>query len=120
MRRFFPIAMLTLAIAATWTVSQLRAADEDIKIKDVMAKAMKGKLCEKVAKGEGSADDKAELVKLFTALGKNKPPKGDADSWKAKTDALLAAAKDAQAGKDGAGPALMKAANCGACHGMHK
>jgi hypothetical protein len=123
MRRFFPVAMLTLAIAATWTVSLLRAADDDkpeFTTKQVMEKAMKGGLCKKVASGGASADEKAELVKLFTALGKNKPPKGDADSWKAKTGALLAAAKDAAAGKDGAGDALGKAATCGDCHKVHK
>jgi len=41
-------------------------------------------------------------------------------SWKEKTTALLTAAKDAEAGKEGAGAALMKAANCMACHSAHK
>lgn len=121
MRRFFPVAMLMLAIAAIWTVSQSQADDKpEFTIKDVMAKSMKNKLTEKVAKGEGTAEEKAELVKLFTALGKNKPPKGDAESWKTKTDALLAAAKDVVAGKDGATGALGNAMKCGACHGVHK
>ena len=36
------------------------------------------------------------------------------------TAALLAAAKDAEAGKEGAGAALTKAVNCMACHSAHK
>ena len=74
-------------------------------IKQVMQKAM--------AKKDYKTLDKAELVDLFTALAANKPPAGDADSWKKKTSALLAAAKE---GPDAVG----KAANCTACHSEHK
>jgi surface antigen len=84
------------------------------KIKEVMAKAMKGGLCGKVAKGEASAEEKKELIELFTALAANKPPKGEEASWKEKTEALLKAAK-ADDGK-----ALKKAANCAGCHAAHK
>jgi hypothetical protein len=84
------------------------------KIAEVMAKAMKGGLCAKVAKGEATAEEKETLVQLFTALHANTPPKGDADAWKEKTKALLDAAKA------GDGAALKKAANCAACHGVHK
>jgi hypothetical protein len=84
------------------------------KIAEVMAKAMKGGLCAKVAKGEATAAEKETLVELFTALHANTPPKGDAEGWKAKTKALLDAAKA------GDGAALKKAANCAACHKEHK
>jgi hypothetical protein len=57
---------------------------------------------------------------MFTALAANKPPKGEEESWKEKTTALLTAAKDVAAGKDGAGDALGKAANCMECHKAHK
>ena len=66
------------------------------------------------ATGKASAEEKKELIALFTALSKNEPPKGDPESWKAKTKALLDAAK----ADDGA--ALKKAADCAACHGEHK
>jgi hypothetical protein len=84
------------------------------KIAEVMAKAMKGGLCGKVAKGEASAEEKETLIELFTALHANTPPKGAEDSWKMKTKALLDAAKA------GDGAALKKAANCAACHKEHK
>jgi hypothetical protein len=86
----------------------------------VAAKAMKGGLCKKVASGSASDEDKAALVEMFVALAANKPPKGEAASWKAKTGALVKAAKAAAAGDEGAGAALKKAANCGACHKVHK
>ncbi|MCI0681586.1 MAG: hypothetical protein L0Y71_05750 [Gemmataceae bacterium] len=89
-------------------------------IPEVMAKAMKGGLCKKVATGKASDDEKKELVELFTSLTKNKPPMGDEKAWKKRTTALLEAAKKAAAG-DAAGPkALGKLANCAACHKEHK
>ncbi len=75
-------------------------------IKQVMAKAMKGKGYQKL--------EKDEQIDLFVALAANMPPMGDAASWKAKTDALVAAAKDGDIAKVNA------AANCGACHGAHQ
>lgn len=83
-------------------------------ISEVMKKAMKGGLCGKVASGKASDEEKMQLVELFTALAANPCPKGDAKSWKSKTDALVSAAKSAD------GKALKAAANCGACHKAHK
>ena len=88
--------------------------EKAVSIKVVMKKAMAGGLCKKVASGKASDDEKKELISLFTDLAANTPPKGDADSWKAKTKALLDAAK----ADDGA--ALGKAADCKACHSEHK
>jgi hypothetical protein len=79
-----------------------------------MQKAMKGGLCAKVASGKASEAEQKQLVSLFEGLAKTDPPKGDAEAWKAKTKALLDAAK----ANDGA--ALKKAANCAACHKEHK
>ena len=117
------LIVASVVVALGWMVLSLTGTAQDkakVEIKDVMKTAMKGGLCAKVAKGEASADEKKKLVELFTALAANKPPKGDDASWKEKTTALLTAAKDAEAGKDGAGAALMKAANCMACHSVHK
>jgi len=106
-----------------WSLVGLSAQDEKPKFttKQVMKAAhAKGALKDKVVAGTASADEKKQLVECYTALAANKPPKGDEGSWKEKTAALLAAAKDAEAGKEGAGAALAKASNCGACHTAHK
>jgi hypothetical protein len=89
-------------------------------IKAVMKTCMKEGLCKKAAEGKASDDEKKSLVEHFTALSGNKPPKGSADSWKEKTNALVEAAKGVAAGKEGAGAKLGAAANCMACHKEHK
>jgi hypothetical protein len=113
-------AALALVCSAAFAYSAGADDAPKYKIKDVMAKCMKGGLCKKVADGNASAEEKKELLDMFTALAANKPPKGDDASWKEYTGALLAAAKEAHAGKDGAGDKLKKAANCAGCHGKHK
>lgn len=113
-----------VVIAFGWVALSLATSAEDAKpkytIKEVMKSAHKGGLMKKVADGKATAEEKTQLVEFYVALAANKPPKGEAASWKEKTDALIAAAKDAEAGKDGAGAALSKAANCMACHSVHK
>lgn len=112
-----------LAATALVSVASLQAADEakaKFTTKKVMADCMKSGLWKKVSEGKGSDADKAKLVEMFAEMGKNKPPKGEADGWKAKTDALAAAAKAVAEGKEGAGAELAKAANCAACHKDHK
>jgi len=96
------------------TNSQGGDKKEPVSIKVVMQKAMKGGLCTKVASGKASDDEKKQLVALFTDLAANKAPKGEADSWKDKTKALIDAAKS------GDGAALKKAADCKGCHSVHK
>jgi hypothetical protein len=96
------------------------AQDTPVAIKEVMKVAMKGGLCKKVASGEATAEEKKQLAGLFAALHKNKPPRGEQSSWDEKTKALVDAANDVLAGKEGAGGALQKAANCMACHSAHK
>jgi hypothetical protein len=120
MRKMF---VASVVIALGWLALSLSGTAQETKpatIKEVMATCMKGGLCTKVAKGEASADEKKKLVEMFTALAANKPPKGEEASWKEKTAALLAAAKDAEAGKEGAADKLKAAANCMACHSVHK
>jgi hypothetical protein len=116
---------MAVAVVATLTVIILMggtnvAGEKKVEIKDVMKTAMKGGLCAKVAGGKASDAEKKQLVELFTALSKDTPPKGDADSWKTKTTALVDAAKKAAAGDADAGKALKAAANCMACHSAHK
>ena len=109
--------VLTLAVGGK---TALKA--DDLAIKDVMKRAHGGKpsLYAKVIGGNASDDEKQMLVDLYAALGKSKPPKGDQDEWKRRTDELVAAAKDVAAGNGDATTNLAKAANCAACHKAHK
>jgi hypothetical protein len=113
-----------VVLACGWLALSLVSTAEDEKpkatIKQVMKACMASKLCKKVADGKGTEEEKKKLVEQFEALAANKPPKGDEDSWKEKTAALLAAAKECAEGKDGAGAALAKAMNCAMCHSAHK
>jgi len=124
MRKVLTVAAVALAAAAL-TGWAAYAADGDPKftIGEVMDKAHKGgkdSLLRKVADGKGAKADKELLVELYTELGKNKPPKGDAKAWKTKTDALVKASKGVLADEAPAAKALVKAANCMACHNAHK
>ncbi len=56
-------------------------------------------------------------------LGKNKPPKGDAASWKKLTDKYAESTKAALKAADDKDPKALKAAlniNCKACHDAHR
>jgi hypothetical protein len=101
-----------------------RAADDDsaakYSTKDVMKKAFKGPLLKKVAGGGASDAEKKQLHEMLVALSKNKPKKGDAESWKKLTGALVKASEAAVKGDAKAGGMLKKAANCKACHNSHK
>jgi hypothetical protein len=111
-------------LAFGWVALALTGIAQDAKpkytIKEVMKTAHKGGLLKKVSGGKASADEKKQLVELYEALAANKPPKGEEAAWKEKTAALVAAAKEAAEGKEGAGEKLTKAANCMACHSAHK
>jgi hypothetical protein len=89
-------------------------------IKQVMEKAHKNKLLNKVAEGKATEAEAKELVELYRALGKNEPPRGETEAWKKKTVAILEAAEDTVAKKEGAAERLTKAANCANCHKEHK
>src|SRR6185436_4924165 len=94
---------------------------EDLPIKDVMKKAHtppeKGKptLLAKATGAKATDEDKKMLLELYENLGKNKPPKGDEDEWKKRTDEIVAAAKALVEGGKGAAGKLTKATNCAAC-----
>jgi hypothetical protein len=112
-----------LAAIAFCTVSGLRAADDAKNknaIKEIMAKCMKNGMCAKVADGKASEADAKALLAMLSEMSKNKPPKGDAEAWAKKCEAIVAAAQGVVDGKDGAGAALKKAAKCAACHEEHK
>ena len=115
MKALFAGFFATVALALVLAGSQADGQEKPkYKIAEVMAKAMKGGLCKKVAEGKATAEEKETLVELFTALHQNAPPKGSAEAWKTRTKALLDAAKA------GDPAALKTAANCAACHKEHK
>jgi hypothetical protein len=123
MRSARTIVLAGLAVALVAGLAISKAADDKPKytIKEVMKAAHAGdeSLAKSVVTGKGSDDDKKKLVEYYSALGQNKPPKGDADSWKSKCDALLTAAKAVADGKD-ATTDLKKAMDCMACHSAHR
>ena len=123
MRRFVMIGLPVVLVGAFCVSLATQAADEDkpkYTIKQVMAKAHKSKLINKLAEGKGSKEEAQELLDLYKALGANKPPKGDLEGWKKKTVEMVEAAQDVVDDKPGAGQRLQKAANCAACHKEHK
>ena len=118
------VALFTGALLFACIASVPVTAEEEEKpkftTKEVMKLAMKGGLCKKVASGEASDEEKKQLHEMLVALSKNKPEKGDAESWKELTGALVKAGKAAVDGDADAGEMLNKAANCKACHSKHK
>ena len=124
--KYFMMAVLTMALVAGLGVFQ---AADDAKPKydteEIMKKAHKapkGKLSlyQQVVKGKANEEQKKQLLEYYVELGKNKPEKGELSDWKKRTDALVHAAKDEVAGKEGAAKTLQKAADCKACHNAHK
>lgn len=117
-------AVLTCSLVMTAFVCTPTFADDDDKpkhtTKEVMKKAFKGPLVKKVAGGNASDAEKKELVAMLDSLSKNKPKKGDADSWKKLTSALTKAGKAVMDGEKDGTTMLRKAANCKACHSKHR
>jgi hypothetical protein len=124
------LAVAVVAGAVAWAAQeQARAAQEqsvvaqEVKaIKDVMGMAHKGKdsLLSKITAGKGTDEDHKKLLTMYEALATFKPPMGEEKSWKEKTDALIAAAKELVEKKAGAADKLKAASNCKACHSVHK
>jgi hypothetical protein len=116
MKRLIATSTAVLALAA----SVVYAAES--KIGGVMKNNFKGDTStyKMVATGKGSEADAQKLLEAVKELPACKPPKGDAGSWKTKTEALVKAAQDVAAKKPGAQAELQKAGNCKACHSEHK
>lgn len=115
---FLGLAVSGLAINAAWAADD--AGHPPIKV--IMKQAFKKptELQKRVVKGEADAAETKELLNLFQALAAQSPPRGEQDSWQEKTGLLVEAAQAAVAGEADAGTRLRKAANCAACHKIHK
>jgi hypothetical protein len=124
MRFGLRFAVAVLAVAGFAGLSVRGEADDNPKYttKEIMKTAHDKDegILGKVMAGKASDAEKKELVELYVALGKNKPEKGGDKSWKAKTDALVTAATEVKDNKDGATKTLGVAADCRACHTVHK
>ncbi|MFL5343120.1 MAG: hypothetical protein ACJ8F7_23560 [Gemmataceae bacterium] len=121
MRRVMSAAV-ALAIVAVVGLSG-RANDPKNSIKDVMKQAHAGgnkSLLFRVAGGKGTKEDAEKLLALYKDLAANKPEKGEAASWKEKTDPIVKAAEAVVAGEKGAPAKLKMAVNCMNCHKEHK
>jgi len=106
------MALAILAVLVTQTGS----------VHDIMETANEGKnsLYERVIGGKGTLEEAKKLSQLYQALPGLRPPKGDAKSWKERATALAAAAKEVADRKPGAMDRLKAAAECKACHKVHK
>ncbi len=122
--KYFLASVMTMGLAAGLGV--FGAADDakpKYTIEEIMEKAHKPpkkSLFFQVKNGTASAEQKKELLELYQELAKNKPPKGDLGDWKKRTNAIVKAAKNVVADKQGAVNELTKATSCAKCHQLHK
>jgi hypothetical protein len=118
--RFAGAAVAAFAVAGLVGFGAAEEEKPKYTIKQVMGAAHKEGLLKKVVSGQASDDEKKQLLELYSALGHNKPPRGDAADWKKRTDGMVAAAKDVTTGKEGAEKKLGKTVDCKGCHQLHK
>jgi hypothetical protein len=113
----FLSAFATL-FAFTFLASAKKSEQHEI-FEGIMKKGFKSTkekpaLLKKVIDGSATAEEKTKLAEFIKKLATLKPPEGDADSWKEKTQALNGAMEKNDL------KALKTAANCKACHKVHK
>lgn len=119
------MAGLPLAAVISLVTTPVAGADSGKpkhSVKDVMKEVHKGddNIGKRVAKGAASKEEIDKMVAYYESLPLNEPPRGEKDSWAAKTSKLLTAAKAVQRGAPNAGELYKDAANCKACHNAHK
>ena len=127
MKKFVCMVFLAAVVVLT---GRLSADDKEkgkpkYNIEAIMVKAHKGgeeSLRNKVLAGKASKKELEQLVELYVELGKNTPPKGSKESWKKKTDAVIAAVKKVKADPESkaALTTLGNATKCAACHDEHR
>lgn len=114
------VAIVCFTGLVSFATMSLGQSEEKPSIKQIMKDAFKGDLLRKVGTGQASDQEKAKLLSYAKIMAEETPPKGDADSWKMKTQAFVEAAQAAVDGKEDASTLLKKSTNCKACHGPHK
>ena len=115
------IAALILA-GLTFTPLALAAGKPKYTIKEVMKEIHKGddNIGKRASKGLASKEDINKMVEYYASLPLNDPPRGDKQSWQEKTMALVKASQELKAGAPNALDHYKAAANCKACHQLHK
>ncbi|MBP3954315.1 hypothetical protein J8F10_03265 [Gemmata sp. G18] len=123
---------MTAVLLAYGSVTASPAADEKLPdISEIMKKGhnkTEGYVAKiNAAVKDGKWEDAQKYAKTLAFfgenLGKNKPPKGDAASWKKLTDKYAESTKAALKATDDKDAKALKAAlniNCKACHDAHK
>lgn len=118
------IAVFVLVgVSTVLAVSLSGIADDGHELlESTMKDYFKGKtsIVARSVKGQATADEKAKLAAVVKKLAEVKPPRGDADAWKAKIAKLVAATEAVANDAPGAAALLKEAANCKACHKEHK
>jgi cytochrome c553 len=116
------IAAAVLVAATFAPLAFAEAKKAKYTVKEVMKEIHKGEdnIGKRVAKGQASKEDIAKLVDYYAALPLNEPPRGEKESWMAKTAALVKASEEIKLGKAGALDHYKAASNCKACHEAHK
>jgi|SRR6185503_12944587 len=115
----YRVAVPAVLALAVLVVGATTPQDAPKSMKEVMT-FHKGDDFKKITSGKGTDEDHKKLLAAYEFLATQKPSKGDEASWKAKTAALVSAAKDLVDKKAGAADALKKASDCKACHSVHK
>ena len=119
MKKALQVLSVFVALAAFTSFASAKKGEQHEIFEEIMKKGFKSTkekpaLLKKVIDGSATAGEKAKLAEYVKKLVTLKPPEGDADSWKKKTQALNAAMMKNDL------KALKTAANCKACHKVHK
>jgi len=119
MKKALQVLSIFAALAAFTSFAQAKKSEQHEIFEEIMKKGFKGSkenppLLKKVIGGSATAEEKAKLAAFIKKLATLKPPEGDAVSWKEKTQALVVAVEKNDL------KALKAAANCKACHKVHK
>lgn len=118
MSKVYVVAFAAMMIAVSAALTVHVSADEKMTIKEVMEKAHKGKESPVQTVIQGKADEALlkQFIAYYTAMGAQKPPKGDESAWKKKCDALVQATQGLIDKKPNADVAFKAAVDCKGCH----
>ena len=119
MKKALQILSVFVALAAFTSFASAKKGEQHEIFEEIMKKGFKSTeekpaLLKKVVDGSATAEEKTKLAQYIKKLVTLKPPEGNADSWKKKTQALVSAMEKNDL------KALKNAANCKACHKVHK
>jgi len=119
MKKALQILSVFVALAAFTSFASAKKGEQHEIFEEIMKKGFKSTeekpaLLKKVVDGTATAEEKTKLAQYIKKLVTLKPPEGDAASWKKKTQALVSAMEKNDL------KALKNAANCKACHKVHK